>query len=293
LDVADRGGATLESVGELLGVVRERVRQIEKKALSRVRSHALHLGLRPGDWPSHPIGSHHPDANPQALSGTGQRDIGFRATPDGRRLARADLWADRCVAYLVAGVPLRNAWSLANGCDPSEGDDTETSGGRDMSHEKANGAAASNDAALTAAAVQAYEEARRGLLARLADVEGQREAIKRALEGTTEAAAPVPPTTREPAAKAAPAKRRAPTAKARKKKPSGASPEQTSLTARCRDFIRTHPGCQTSEIAAALGVKSGKVSGATNYLKRTRAITSGADNPFRWRLSSTQASALA
>ena len=37
LDVADAGGATLERVGELLGVVRERIRQIEALAYQRLR----------------------------------------------------------------------------------------------------------------------------------------------------------------------------------------------------------------------------------------------------------------
>ena len=37
LDFADRGPATLEEVGETLGVTREMIRQIEAKALSRLR----------------------------------------------------------------------------------------------------------------------------------------------------------------------------------------------------------------------------------------------------------------
>ena len=37
LDVADRGGATLEELGEILGVTRERVRQLEAAALFKVR----------------------------------------------------------------------------------------------------------------------------------------------------------------------------------------------------------------------------------------------------------------
>lgn len=35
LDVADRGGATLEEVAEALGTTRERVRQIEEKAIRK------------------------------------------------------------------------------------------------------------------------------------------------------------------------------------------------------------------------------------------------------------------
>jgi hypothetical protein len=37
LDVADRGGETLERLGELLGVTRERIRQLEVAALQKMR----------------------------------------------------------------------------------------------------------------------------------------------------------------------------------------------------------------------------------------------------------------
>ena len=39
LDVADMGGRTLEEVGKEFGVTRERIRQIEAKALEKIRQH--------------------------------------------------------------------------------------------------------------------------------------------------------------------------------------------------------------------------------------------------------------
>lgn len=39
LDIADRGGITLEEVGEIYAVTRERVRQIEEKAKRKIRKH--------------------------------------------------------------------------------------------------------------------------------------------------------------------------------------------------------------------------------------------------------------
>jgi hypothetical protein len=44
LDVTDRGAATLEEIATTLGVTRERVRQIEAKALVQVRSHQRRAG---------------------------------------------------------------------------------------------------------------------------------------------------------------------------------------------------------------------------------------------------------
>lgn len=37
LDIADRGGITLEEVGQVAGITRERVRQIEDKILLKLR----------------------------------------------------------------------------------------------------------------------------------------------------------------------------------------------------------------------------------------------------------------
>jgi hypothetical protein len=38
LDVADQGGETLENVGQIYGITRERVRQVEERALLRVKA---------------------------------------------------------------------------------------------------------------------------------------------------------------------------------------------------------------------------------------------------------------
>lgn len=45
LDVADRGGATLNDVGELLQLSRERIRQVENKVLHRLRRHPAALAV--------------------------------------------------------------------------------------------------------------------------------------------------------------------------------------------------------------------------------------------------------
>ena len=37
LDVADRGGITLEEVGEILNLTRERIRQVEVRGLSKLK----------------------------------------------------------------------------------------------------------------------------------------------------------------------------------------------------------------------------------------------------------------
>lgn len=44
LDVADAGGVTLDAVGELLAISRERVRQVEELALRRVKRGELEEG---------------------------------------------------------------------------------------------------------------------------------------------------------------------------------------------------------------------------------------------------------
>lgn len=45
LDVADQGGHTLEEVGAVMGVTRERIRQIEDKAIRKLRVRAVRFDL--------------------------------------------------------------------------------------------------------------------------------------------------------------------------------------------------------------------------------------------------------
>lgn len=46
LDVAERGGITLEEVGDILNLTRERIRQVEVKGLSKLRETGQEIGMR-------------------------------------------------------------------------------------------------------------------------------------------------------------------------------------------------------------------------------------------------------
>jgi hypothetical protein len=49
IKIADRGGMTLEAVGEILGMTRERVRQIEVSARAKLQRRLSKLGYSLGD----------------------------------------------------------------------------------------------------------------------------------------------------------------------------------------------------------------------------------------------------
>jgi hypothetical protein len=49
LDVADRGGETLETVGALMNVTRERIRQLEEKASAKALPALKKLGITKDD----------------------------------------------------------------------------------------------------------------------------------------------------------------------------------------------------------------------------------------------------
>lgn len=61
LDVADRGGITLEQTGDIIGLTRERIRQLEQRGLAKIRAAAATGNL--SDYLDH-----EPDA-PQHVSG--------------------------------------------------------------------------------------------------------------------------------------------------------------------------------------------------------------------------------
>lgn len=48
LDVADRGGDTLEAVGDMVGITRERIRQLETKGLTKIKALSEMAALM--DW---------------------------------------------------------------------------------------------------------------------------------------------------------------------------------------------------------------------------------------------------
>ncbi len=47
LDVAERGGITLEEVGEIMNLTRERIRQVEVRGLLKLKMTSQDLGIRP------------------------------------------------------------------------------------------------------------------------------------------------------------------------------------------------------------------------------------------------------
>jgi hypothetical protein len=75
LDVADRGGTTLEDVGAIMNLTRERIRQVEVKALAKLEALRDMLALR--DYIDEgPVGKRRlPRLSKQDLKGPGYREV--------------------------------------------------------------------------------------------------------------------------------------------------------------------------------------------------------------------------
>lgn len=74
-DVIERGGATMEDVGAVIGITRERVRQLEDIALAKVRDEAPDL-------------ADYLVADRQPVTVSLSRTVGIRRTPDAHRKVR-------------------------------------------------------------------------------------------------------------------------------------------------------------------------------------------------------------
>jgi len=105
LDVADRGGTTLEDVGAIMNLTRERIRQVEVKALAKLEALRDMMHLR--DYVDEgPVGKRRlPRLSKQDLKGPGYREADEDETDDA--LDRADALEAESRACVVA--PLLDA----------------------------------------------------------------------------------------------------------------------------------------------------------------------------------------
>jgi len=82
LDVADRGGTTLEDVGAIMNLTRERIRQVEVKALAKLEALRDMMHLR--DYVDEgPVGKRRlPRLSKQDLKGPGYREVAAETDED-------------------------------------------------------------------------------------------------------------------------------------------------------------------------------------------------------------------
>jgi hypothetical protein len=267
---ASSGGATLEEIGVVLHVTRERIRQIEAKALRKLRAGLATVGIEDAAGFAHGLGL----AEELALAGGADPGrSGFRSSEVNARAQierEADAWALSVFELRVLGVPMRVAWSLANGAKPP-GDEvtamaraSTTNGAAKMiltsaaPDEKEETkvtpveapAAVPSSAASTAALVQAVEQAKAALRARRDALRAELELAQRALAGEPELEA------------------------------SG------SRRGRVLAFLEEHPRSRAPEIAAAIEDDAGAVSGALCALRKGgRATSTGSNGSLRWSLA--------
>lgn len=76
LDVADRGGITLEDIGEIMNLTRERIRQIEVRGYLQLRARALERGIDEESLACFP----HPEGHPRSAPSTSRVGTAARAS---------------------------------------------------------------------------------------------------------------------------------------------------------------------------------------------------------------------
>lgn len=93
LDVADRGGITLEEVGEIMNLTRERVRQLETRAIARLR--ALGELGDIGEWI---------DVDRNSTSARGRAAWGSCRSEDGADTSSGGLSTEHAIGSDVSGI---------------------------------------------------------------------------------------------------------------------------------------------------------------------------------------------
>lgn len=78
LDVADEGGSTLEEIGQLLKVTRERIRQLEFNALRKLKQACLRAEIEPNHVDDHGLWD---ELQSQAPGDVGLSQGGYRCAP--------------------------------------------------------------------------------------------------------------------------------------------------------------------------------------------------------------------
>lgn len=113
LDVAERGPHSQEQIAEALGCTIEWVRQTERSAEAQMRvAGGSRLRAVLSDYAEDPA-HHAPRAGALAEVAIGCQSPD-RGDPQADEARDLDLWTDRAAALMLAGVPARAAWALAN-----------------------------------------------------------------------------------------------------------------------------------------------------------------------------------
>ena len=262
LDVADRGGLGRRELSELLRLTPEWTRQLLSDGLEKLRSveglGEIAGGFEHGGDIEYDVdGGERAELRPRGAAAEGKKGEAVEA--------EAEAFADRALALRIEGVPLANAWTLANGCDREEEEELEmaTSNGTTTTIPLTLATADETVAEL----VEVIETARSKLKAR-------RAALLEDLALVSSALGEDPPNpSRSPRGDASP--EASPNAK-----PRGRPPSSTNR-ARIVAYVSTHPGQTTAEIARGLGEDPRRIAVVLHGCKATNALVA-AGSPQKW-----------